>query len=145
LICRCSAEGRAEADALLAEVKQRLSCGGVEGGRDSRAVGDSNLLSCVVYSLDDDFNAHITEIVCDQWAMVCASTDPGSDDPFEVGIPCDNVEDGIAAVWKAFADRKDGYAAGADGAGIGLAGDLPGEGSGADGVRPGGPRQAGGG
>lgn len=113
---------------MLAEVKQRL------GGRDG-PVTDGTLLSCVIYSLNQDFGAQITEIMCDLWAVVCASTYRDSDDPFEVSIYCDNVEDGIAAAWKAFADRKDGNAAaGADGPGIGLAGDLPGEGGGADDV-----------
>lgn len=99
-ICRHSDEDCTAADALMEEVRERLA-----GGSDAlipRPVTASDFLTRVVYSLWWDYRASITEIVCDQWCMVTADR---FTDKFHVRVECDEVEDGIAAVWKAFADH----------------------------------------
>lgn len=100
-ICRCGSEKAAAADELLREVKRRLA----EGSEDlmPSTVTDANLLTQVVVSLEIDFNAHITQIVTDQWSAVHAEN---YDKTFKTRIQCDTVEDGVAATWKAFADHK---------------------------------------
>lgn len=103
MICRCSPEGKAEADALREEVKRRLS------ERADAEVSDSDFLTHVVVSLNWDYGAEITGIHNDMWSLVGAETWLPSrrvaGDWLKVSIQCDDVEDGIAAVWKAFADR----------------------------------------
>lgn len=103
-MCACSDNGRAECDELMAEVKQRLTeeWGGV--------VTDANFLHVVVVALEADYDAHINGIYIDQWAAVTATeySDSKKPDyvPFGVYAQCDQVETGVAAVWKVFADRK---------------------------------------
>lgn len=89
-MCRHSDDSIAEADRVLAETKAHL------------LADDTNLLSAIVYRLNDEYSASITEIDCDQWAAVRAET---YDQKFLVTVQCDRVEDGIAAVWKAFKDH----------------------------------------
>jgi hypothetical protein len=88
-ICRCDEAGKAEADALLAEVRGKL--GGTA----------SDFLTRVIHSLHRDFSAHITGMHADQWFLITAE-----DEKVNVLVQCDEAEDGVAAVWKAFADRK---------------------------------------
>lgn len=97
MICRCG-ENAAAADALRKEVRDRLA------GQD-RVVTDADFLTHVVISLNWDYGAYISGIHNDQWSMVSADSD--DKDGFKVAVMCDDVEDGIAAVWKAFADRKE--------------------------------------
>ncbi len=66
-ICRCSDEGSQRADAIMAEVRQRLP--------QPESITDANFVGRV-------------------W-----------DGTFKTSIHCDQVEDGIAATWKTFADR----------------------------------------
>lgn len=94
-ICRCDEEGSAEADILLREVRDRLS-------REGYAVTPGDFLTAVVVSLKWDYHAHIDRIYWDQWGMISAVRD---EDKFSVLVQCDEAEDGIAAVWKAFADH----------------------------------------
>lgn len=94
-ICRCGDDGRAEADALTAEVRDRLGAG----------PGDRDFLTVVVFSLNWDFDAYINGIFNDQWSAVSAKT-YDEESPFTAYVQCDEVEDGIAAVWKIFADRN---------------------------------------
>lgn len=89
-ICRCRPEGRAEADALLAEVDERLP--GDPGERISR----------IISSLSLDYDAEIDGIWCDQWFAIMATDTDGR----QVVVQCDQVEDGIAAVWKAYAGQE---------------------------------------
>lgn len=96
MICRCG-DNAAEADALKTEVMQRLG-----------NVTDADFLTCVVTSLNWDYGAEITGIHNDQWSMVTAETwrsHMRETAWLKVTVPCDLVEDGIAAIWKAFADR----------------------------------------
>jgi hypothetical protein len=93
-ICTCSHEGRERVGALMAEVRRRLP--------QAESVTDANFLSRVVESLNWQFNARITCIANDQWSQVTAEAWDGS---FTTIIDCDQVEDGIAATWKAFANR----------------------------------------
>jgi predicted DNA-binding transcriptional regulator AlpA len=90
-ICRCKPEGRAEADALLGEVDRRLP-------------GDpADRVSRIISSLEwDHHHAEITWIGCDQWFGVAATDDDGR----RVVVQCDRVEDGLAAVWKAYAGEE---------------------------------------
>lgn len=102
MICVCNDEGRAEADALLAEVYARLGRPGPDSG--PVEVSAENFLSRVSWSLwwNLDPGVSIEGIYSDQWFGVKAdnyrSTDP-------VFVPCDRVEDGIAAIWKYYADK----------------------------------------
>ena len=89
-MCRHSDDSTAQAASVLAEAREHL------------LADDTNLLSAVVYRLNFEYSASITGIDCDQWAMVCAET---YDHKFKVTVQCDRVEDGIAAVWKAFRDH----------------------------------------
>src|SRR6478736_555477 len=103
MICRCSQEGKADADALRAEVKRRLT------ERAGAEVADSAFLTHVVVSLNWDYGAEITGISNDMWSMVAAETwsptQREAGDWVQVSVTCDDVEDGIAAIWKEFADR----------------------------------------
>jgi hypothetical protein len=98
-ICRCGDEN-ASADALMAEVRARLAEGSVH--QIPQPVTDTNFITRVVCSLEWDYGAYITGILNDQWSAVTAQDRGG----LSVLIECDDVEDGFAAVWKAFADRK---------------------------------------
>jgi hypothetical protein len=70
--------------------------------------GDQDIASAVCYSLNFDFNAQITGILCDMWSAVQASTFDGK---YEVRIECDRIEIGLMGVWLAFYDKfgSDGY------------------------------------
>lgn len=92
-MCRCSPEDIAEADAVKEEVYRRL-------GEDANP---GNLLTKVVSSLNWDFGARITGIYDDQWSVVHVSSWEDSEEKLDVAIECDEVEDGIAAAWLAFA------------------------------------------
>lgn len=105
-ICICKQAGKAEADALMQEVYSRLSRGSEE--LQAVTVGPENLLSSVVVSLNWDYGAHITGIGNDMWSGVYAETynkDDEGNPVFSTFIQCDFVEHGIAATWKAFADK----------------------------------------
>jgi hypothetical protein len=93
-ICTCKDDGRQRATELMAEVRRRLP--------EPESVTDANFLDRVVQSLNWQFDARITEIGNDQWSQVTAEAWDGS---FKTRVDCDQVEDGIAATWKAFADR----------------------------------------
>lgn len=98
-ICTCDEDGRSRAAHLRDEVKRRLSEGSPNQGPHS--VDDTNLVSEVVWSLNWDFDAEITQIASDQWFGIWAATRDGA---FKAVIQCDSLEDGFAATWKAFAD-----------------------------------------
>lgn len=83
-------DGQVRCDEVLAEVKERL-------GAD-----DSNLLDKVIFSLNWEFEAHVTGIENDQWSGVAAET---YEPKFRTYVECDRVEDGIAMTWKLFADN----------------------------------------
>jgi hypothetical protein len=101
MVCVCSEEGRADAEALRTDVMERLSLGSEE--LEARPVTADTFLTAVVQSLNWDFDAHITSIDNDQWSAVTAEKYDRS-----VGyyVHCDRVEDGVAAVWNAFAIAK---------------------------------------
>lgn len=100
-ICHCDPEGAAEADALRALVMQKLS-------RRQAEVTDRDFLTHVVISLNWDYGAHITSIANDMWSHVIAETWLKTEKEFKVRAQCDDVEDGIAAVWYAFWLRRNG-------------------------------------
>ncbi|HEV2172158.1 MAG TPA: hypothetical protein VGR71_01260 [Nitrospira sp.] len=93
-ICRHGDEHIAEAEALKKEVYEWLG--------EKYTVGDGNFLTIVVLELNWEHSAHISSIYCDQWSMVCADS---LDEKFKVTVQCDIVEDGIAAVYKAFREH----------------------------------------
>lgn len=99
-ICTCAEDGLVEAAALRAEVKQRLAVG--SPNQEAHAVEHGNFVSIVVWSLNWDFGVQITQIASDQWFGIWAAADDGS---FKTLVQCDQLEDGFAATWKAFADR----------------------------------------
>lgn len=99
-ICTCDQPRKDAAAALRAEVVHRLAEGTEEGG--TSPVTDANFTSAVVWSLNWDHDARITQIASDQWFGVWAESYDGK---FKTRIECDSVEDGLAATWRAFADR----------------------------------------
>jgi hypothetical protein len=78
------------------------SKGGWISGTASPRDSDGNLLTAIVTSLNWDYQAHITKIMNGQWSAVWAEADNGS---FKTRVQCDEVEHGIAATWRAFANR----------------------------------------
>ena len=97
--CRHSPEGDAEADALLAEVSARLA-----GGSDqlaARPIPPEDLMTAIIASLEWGYEVHEIRIHYDQWGMVS-----GENDQLSVVAQFDRFEDGLAALWKAFADRR---------------------------------------
>lgn len=102
-ICTCDDGRRANAAALREDVRARLAAGSEE--RHPHDVTSDTFVSDLVWSLNWDFNAHITEIACDQWFGVWAEAYDGS---FKTRIECDAVEDGLAATWRAFSERPQG-------------------------------------
>ena len=105
-ICTCSLEGIIEAGKLKQEVRRLLS----EGSSEllPRPCKVSNFLTMVVTSLEWDFDhSSIKAIYTDQWSMISAEGAKGFEyGDFSVLVRCDEVEDGIAAVWYAFWLRK---------------------------------------
>ncbi len=101
-ICTCDDEGRQRAAELREEVRTRLA-----GGSDERApheVTAETFVTDLIWSLNWDYSAYISKIACDQWFGVWAET---NDRTFKTRIQCDSVEDGLAATWRAFADRPE--------------------------------------
>lgn len=97
-ICIHGKERHAPADAIRAEVKERLAAqtrGRVE-------VTDVNFLSAIVSDLHWHWGVSITGIPHDQWSAIETETYDGK---VKTWIQCDRVEDGIAATWKFYADR----------------------------------------
>lgn len=88
-VCICSEEGRLNAEMLMVEVCGRLKC------------TPESLLTHVVMDLAWGFEAAITGLHADQWFGVAAQGKEMS-----TFIQCDRVEHGVAATWKAFADRE---------------------------------------
>jgi hypothetical protein len=92
-------DNQAEAQAVYEEVLRRLDA------------TPEDLLTHVVTSLNWDYSAHITGIANDQWSGVSAETYsvsyPRDDEAprLKVYVQCDRIEDGIARVWKFFADE----------------------------------------
>lgn len=107
-ICRCSTEWREQAEALQAEVRERLVQGSAE--LMARPVHDDTFITMIVESLEWDFgHVQITGIWNDQWTLVTAIRDSSTEttEPaVRANVQCDYVEDGFAAIWKIFADRK---------------------------------------
>ena len=87
---------------MLAEVKERLSDG--TPIFPAQQVTDDVLLTAIVTSLSWSYNAHISNIACEQWSAVFAESYDGT---FRTRVACDQVEHGVAATWKAFADHTE--------------------------------------
>ena len=100
-VCTCNAEGLREANELMAEVRTRLTAATTYM---EAPLSDATFLTAVVSSLHCDFRASITKILHEQWSAVLAQSDDGS---YRTAVQCDFVEHGIAATWKAFADRAE--------------------------------------
>jgi hypothetical protein len=100
-ICTCSEEGARAAEGLMAEVKKRLS-ENLPPIFPGEYVTDDLMLSAVVTSLSWSYRAHISKIICEQFSAVLADTDDGT---LQTLVACDQVEHGVAATWKAFADH----------------------------------------
>lgn len=94
-ICTCTDEGLIEAGRLKQEVRRLLTKGY------KRPCTASNFLTCVSVSLNWDHDAYISCIASDMWSGVTAKSDD-----FTAYAQCDQVEDGIAAVWYAFWLKK---------------------------------------
>jgi hypothetical protein len=91
--CSCQEEGKKECEQLLIDVKQLLSA------------DDSNLLTKIVFSLNFDYGARITEIACDMWCEIWSKTYHSNEEGeplFLTQIESDEVEVGIAATWFAY-------------------------------------------
>ena len=92
MICHCSDEGRAAADALVARVCERLGC------------EPDRLVSGVIYSLHWDYSTEVVGIPCDMWSAV--NVESWSDDVPKVRVwaECDSIEHGFARAWEVVAD-----------------------------------------
>jgi hypothetical protein len=98
-ICRCNAEKRREAEEFYVEVKRQIA-----EDRDIKETPDSLFLTFVVSDLQWKYGAYISFIHNDQWTAITAET-YDDDNPYTVYAQCDNVEDGIAAVWWAYTHK----------------------------------------
>jgi hypothetical protein len=98
-ICRCNTEGRRKAQEFYAEVKRLIAV-----DHDIAETPDSLFLTFVVTDLKWNHEAHISVIHNDQWTAVTAET-YDDENPYTVFAQCDNVEDGIAAIWWAYTHR----------------------------------------
>lgn len=116
-ICRCSAEGRKNAEKFYAEVKRQLA-----EDRDIAEVPDNLFLTFVIIDLQCKHYAYISAIHNDQWTAITAET-YGDDNPYTVYAQCDNAEDGIAAVWWAYTHRVAVPAEKGEGGGVSVADD----------------------
>ena len=105
-VCTCDAKGLQEAEELMKEVKTRLSGATVFM---EPPLSDATFLTAVSSSLHFDFRASINRILSDHWSAVFAESDDGT---YRTVVECDLVEHGIAATWKAFADRAQNLAPG---------------------------------
>jgi hypothetical protein len=98
-ICRCNPEKHRQAEEFYTEVKRLIAV-----DRNLEETPDNLLLSLIVADLHWEHDAYISEIHNDQWTAITAKTyDEGK--PYTVYAQCDNVEDGIAAVWWAYTRR----------------------------------------
>jgi hypothetical protein len=100
-ICRCGAEKRRQAEELYVEVKRQIA-----EDRDIPETPDSLFLTFIVIDLHWKHGAHISGIHNDQWTAITAET-YDDQNPYTVYAQCDNVEDGIAAVWWAYTHKAD--------------------------------------
>lgn len=89
-----------DGDSLRAEVRERLAAGSPNRGPSE--VTDATLLDYVVWSLNWDYGAAINSIACDMWNGISTATYDGK---LSIYVQCDSVLDGIAATWKAIAER----------------------------------------
>lgn len=99
MICTCNTVGVSEGERLMADVMERLSAGTDQMAPST--VTMDNFLSTVVFSLNWDFGTSIVGIYNDMWSMVVAER---YRDKMRVSVSCDEVEHGLAAIWRAFAD-----------------------------------------
>jgi hypothetical protein len=98
-ICRCNTEGRRKAAEFYVEVKRQIA-----EARNIPEVPDNLFLTFVITDLQWDHQAYISAIHNDQWTAITAET-YSEENPYKVYAQCDNVEDGIAAVWWAYTHR----------------------------------------
>ncbi len=87
--CVCSPESREEIRLVREWALERLT-------------GTGDLLGQIVVALAFDYSAEITGIHVDQWFGISAST---HDNEFSVFMQCDNPEDGLVYIYKAFYDH----------------------------------------
>jgi hypothetical protein len=100
-ICRCAPPGIAEADELMAFVREKLAAG--SENLMPREVTDRYFLTMVVQSLEWDYHAAITGLDTDQWSGVAAESNRyRPEETVRVFVECDLVEDGVAAAWYFF-------------------------------------------
>lgn len=105
MVCTCSPEGRAGADARMRSVLHRVGAGSQH--LLPRAVTAERFLSEVAMSLSVDLGAHLTQVLMDQWFVVTAEQILGEDRERRIVVQADAVEDGIAAIWEFLADEAD--------------------------------------
>lgn len=97
-ICRCGEENRREAAEFYTEVKRQLAV-----TQNIPELPDNLFLTFVIIDLQWEHQAYISGIHNDQWTSITAQT--YDENPYRVYAQCDNVEDGIAAVWWAYTHR----------------------------------------
>lgn len=103
MVCTCSPEGRAAADARMRSVLLRVGAGSQH--LLPRTVTAERFLSEVAMSLSVDLRAHLTQVLMDQWFLVTAEQLLGDDRERRIVVQADAVEDGIAAIWEFLADE----------------------------------------
>lgn len=102
MVCTCSPEGQAAADARMRSVLHRVGAGSQH--LLPRTVTAQRFLSEVA-TLSVDLRAHLTQVMMDQWFLVTAEQLLGDDRERRIVVQADAVEDGIAAIWEFLADE----------------------------------------
>ena len=88
--CSCGAEGKTRCAVVTDWALQHYK------------TTKEKLLTTAVYTLNWDYDAHITGIENDQWSRIDTAT---YDKSFETHIQCDDLLDGVAFTLKAYFDR----------------------------------------
>jgi hypothetical protein len=106
-ICTCGADRRAARDALVAEVMRRLP---EDENYSPPTVTAERFVSDVIGALSANYRVSIDHIAYDQWFLIVADrweVVPGElrvRSALRVRMQCDDVEGGLAAIWRFFAD-----------------------------------------
>lgn len=105
MVCTCSPEGRAAAEARMRSVLLRIEAG--SGHLLPGTVAAQRFLSEVLTSLHVDLRTHLTEVLMDQWFVITAEQLLPDDYERRIVLQADSAEDGIAAIWVFLANEAD--------------------------------------
>lgn len=103
MVCTCSPEGLAAAQARMRSVLHRIEAGSER--LLPRSVTAHRFLSEVLTSLHIDLRTHLTDVLMDQWFVITAEQLLPDDYERRIVVQADTAEDGIAAIWEFLADE----------------------------------------